>query len=119
MKRRIKDGSSFLLALASGLLLLCPNVVAKDAANDKATVSIDSFQFQPKKITIKKGGVVTFTNHDAAPHTVSPAKDAKFVGTGRLLKDETKTVQFNEVGTQKYLCDFHPSMQGTIVVVDQ
>lgn len=119
MKRRIKDGSPFLLALASGLVLLCPNVIAKDAASDKATVSIDSFQFQPKKITIKKGGVVTFTNHDAAPHTVSPAKDAQFVGTGRLLKDETKTVQFNEVGTQKYLCDFHPSMQGTIVVVDQ
>lgn len=107
-----------LLVLAS-LLVLCPNAIAKAQSSGEAAVTIDSFQFKPKKITIKKGESVSFTNNDAAPHTVSPANGAKFTGTGRLLKGESKTVEFDEVGTQNYVCDFHPSMKGTINVVEK
>ena len=119
MKRNIAKTKHFLLVLAS-LLVVCPSALAKgESGSDEAVVTIDSFQFKPKKITIKKGQSVSFTNQDAAPHTVSPAKDAKFTGTGRLLKGETKTVEFDEVGTQNYVCDFHPSMKGTINVVEK
>ena len=118
MKRKIIIHRYYLLVFI-GLLLLCRAGLTKDEAGDTASVTIESFQFQPQKITVKKGGSVTFTNHDAAPHTVSPANGAAFSGTGRLLKGDSKAVQFNEVGTQQYACDFHPSMKGTVVVVDK
>jgi plastocyanin len=113
----ITRGRIILFTLA--ILTFGGNCFAKAAGSDTASVSIESFQFQPKKVSVRKGGTVTFTNHDAAPHTVSPAKGATFTGTGRLLKGESKTVQFDDVGTQNYGCDFHPSMKGTIVVVDK
>jgi plastocyanin len=118
MKWEMIRSKSYLPTLAC-LLMLCPSGQAKSESGDKAAVTIDSFQFQPKKVTVRKGETVTFTNHDAAPHTVSPAKGATFTGTGRLLKDESKTVQFNDAGTQEYLCDFHPSMKGSVIVVDK
>jgi plastocyanin len=119
MKWNITHAKHGLLVLAS-FLLVCPSALAKgESGGDEVVVTIDSFQFKPKKITIKKGQSVSFTNHDAAPHTVSPAEGAKFTGTGRLLKGETKSVQFDEVGTQNYICDFHPSMKGTVNVTEK
>jgi plastocyanin len=119
MKRKIANAKHCLLVLTS-ILAVCPNAIAKsESASDEAVVTIDSFQFKPKKITIKKGQSISFTNNDAAPHTVSPAQGAKFTGTGRLLKGESKTVEFDEAGTQNYVCDFHPSMKGTVNVVEK
>jgi plastocyanin len=86
-------------------------------AADTATVTIESFQFQPKEVTIKQGGTITFINKDAAPHTVSPAKDSNFTGTGRLLKNESKVVTFSKEGIYNYFCDFHPSMKGSVKVI--
>jgi plastocyanin len=100
-------------------MLLAGSTLAKSSASDPTVVTIDSFQFQPKKISVHKGDTVTFTNHDAAPHTVSPVEGASFTGTGRLLKNESKSVQFDTAGTQNYCCDFHPSMKGTVEVRDK
>lgn len=119
MKQKIANAKHYLLVLAS-LLAVCPSALARgESSADEAVVTIDSFQFKPKKITIKKGQSISFTNNDAAPHTVSPAQGSKFTGTGRLLKGESKTVEFDEVGTQNYVCDFHPSMKGTVNVVEK
>jgi plastocyanin len=116
MNSRILDSGKPLLVVAA-ILSLCSNGLAKDVASDQVTVTIDSFQFHPDKVSVRKGGAVTFINHDAAPHTVSPASGANFAGTGRLLKGESKTVQFDVEGSQEYSCDFHPSMKGKVVVV--
>jgi plastocyanin len=118
MTRKESNIMLCLMAFACFLMLAPSGLAKSQSGSDEATVTIDSFQFQPKKVTVKKGGTVTFTNNDAAPHTVSPAKGANFAGTGRLLKGETKTVQFDQPGTQEYLCDFHPSMKGTVEVVE-
>ncbi len=82
------------------------------------TVVIESYSFSPGQIKVKKGTTVTFTNKDSAPHTVTPENKNEFVGTGRLLKDETKTVVFDHAGKIKYFCDFHPSMEGVVIVTD-
>jgi len=82
----------------------------------KQTVVIQSYRFQPKQITVKKGTSVLFINKDDAPHTVSPENRADFTGTGRLLGGEKKVVTFDHPGNVKYFCDFHPSMEGTVVV---
>jgi plastocyanin len=85
-------------------------------AKDKNTVTIESFQYKPAKITIKPGESITFINNDAAPHTVSPEKDGDFAGTGRLLQGDKKTVQFEKSGDYFYYCNFHPSMKGEVKV---
>jgi plastocyanin len=83
-----------------------------------ATVTIESFQFTPNNIKLKKGGKVTFINKDTTPHTVTPEMGSKFVGTGRLANNESKTIVFDNVGVQNYFCEIHPSMMGQITVVD-
>jgi len=79
-------------------------------------VTIQGFQFKPDALTVKRGTTVTFTNQDPTPHTVTPEKGAKFTGTGRLQKNNSKPVTFNQVGTQSYFCEIHPSMKGQITV---
>jgi plastocyanin len=94
------------------------SLAAYAAPQEKADVKISGFEFNPKMVTVKKGGSVTFTNEDSAPHTVTPEKDAHFEATGRMLKNESKTVTFTEAGTQHYFCNIHPSMKGTVKVVE-
>lgn len=83
-----------------------------------ATVTIQGFQFQPDNVILKKGGKVTFVNKDTAPHTATPNRGAKFTGTGRLIKNQSKSVVFGTVGVQNYFCEIHPSMKGKIAVVN-
>lgn len=91
--------------------------VAAQAPVSSATVTIESFQFKPNNIVLKKGGKITFTNKDSAPHTATPENGAQFTGTGRIRKNESKVVTFNTVGVQNYFCEIHPSMKGKITVV--
>jgi plastocyanin len=83
-----------------------------------ATVTIESFQFTPNSIKLKKGGKVTFINKDTTPHTVTPEMNSMFVGTGRLANNESMTVVFDRIGVQNYFCEIHPSMIGRIEVVN-
>lgn len=90
---------------------------AAQTAVKQVTVTIEGFQFKPAEVTLKQGGSVTFINKDSTPHTATPEEEAKFTGTGRLSKDQSKTVVFNTVGVQNYFCEIHPSMKGKITVV--
>ncbi len=88
------------------------------AATQSVTVTIEGFQFKPNTVTVKRGTRLTFVNKDATPHTVTPEKGAKFTGTGRLQKNDSKSVTFNQVGEQNYFCEIHPSMKGKIIVTN-
>ncbi len=81
-------------------------------------VTIQGFQFKPNALTVKRGSMVTFTNKDATPHTVTPENGGKFTGSGRLQKNDSKQVAFKQVGEQDYFCEIHPSMKGKIVVTN-
>jgi plastocyanin len=89
---------------------------AAHAADQAAKVTISGFQFNPDKITVKKGDSVTFVNQDSAPHTVTPEKEKAFAGTERILKGESVTIKFDATGEQKYYCAIHPSMKGRVIV---
>jgi plastocyanin len=88
------------------------------AAAQSSTVKLQGFQFQPSALTVKRGTTVTFVNKDATPHTVTAEKGAKFTGTGRLQKNDSKKVVFNQVGEYNYFCEIHPSMKGKIKVIN-
>jgi plastocyanin len=93
-----------------------PSSYSAQIPEQQATVTIQSFQFQPAEVTIKTGGTVTFVNKDSAPHTATPIGDTKFSDIGRLTKNQSKTVTFNRLGTYNYFCVIHPSMKGKVIV---
>jgi plastocyanin len=80
-------------------------------------VAITDFAFSPASITVKKGDTVTWTNNDSVEHTVTREGST---GPDSALFDEGETFSytFNTVGTFKYFCKPHPSMQGTVTVTE-
>ena len=89
---------------------------AKPKAGKTVDVTIEGFAYKPATVKIKAGDSVTFTNKDSAPHTVTPEKGASFAGSGRMLKNESKTITFDKSGKQNYFCEIHPSMKGVVDV---
>jgi plastocyanin len=85
------------------------------AAVTAAKVTISDFKFAPPAVTLKRGGTITFTNRDTAPHTAT-ADDGPSFDTGTLKQGQTKTVTFPTSGTFAYHCAFHAFMKATVVV---
>lgn len=79
-------------------------------------VEIVNFAYEPDPVTIQEGGKVTWLNQDSAPHTAT-ADDGSF-DTGTLEEGKLKSETFKEPGTYAYHCTIHPSMHGTLEVVE-
>src|SRR5215218_355865 len=79
------------------------------------TVLIKNFSFKPAQITIKKGTKVRWINKDSAPHTATANKKRSF-DSGRLDTGESYTHTFKRAGKQRYHCELHPDMMGSVVV---
>ena len=84
------------------------------AAND-TSVTISDFQFTPATITIHVGDTVTWTNHGPSAHTAT-ANNGSF-NTGVLQKGHSASHTFTTAGTFTYICQIHPFMHGTVVVL--
>jgi plastocyanin len=82
---------------------------------DEVTVEIRDFDFQPRDLTVRPGARVTWVNRDGASHDATEEGDAW--STGRLDRNESTTLTFNDEGTYEYICTIHPSMKGTLRVV--
>jgi plastocyanin len=82
-----------------------------------AKVEIVDFAYDPDPVTIQAGGKVIWINRDAEPHTAT-ADDGSF-DTGTLEEGKLKSEGFKEPGTYRYFCEIHPSMRGTVEVVDK
>ena len=85
-------------------------------------VLIESNEFVPAILTVKKGTTVTWTNKDQAEHWVVsdphpthsdlPELDSK----KGLLQNETYQFTFNEIGEFNYHDELNTTITGTIVV---
>jgi len=93
-----------------------PAPTAPAAANSPAaagSVSIASFAFSPKSVTVKAGQTVAFTNNDAVAHTsTSDTWDSGAIAPGATF---TLTAPA-QPGTYAFHCSIHPFMTGTLVV---
>jgi plastocyanin len=58
--------------------------------------------------------MVTWTNTDAVPHTVTSVD--RLWDSGQLGRGESYSVALYQPGTYAYLCQLHPFMRGTVVV---
>ena len=79
-------------------------------------VEVVDFAYDPDPVTIAVGGKVTWLNQDSAPHTAT-ADDESF-DTGTLDQGKLKAETFKEAGTFSYICTIHPTMKGTVEVVE-
>lgn len=99
-------------------------------AAEKA-VSIETFQFAPKALTVAVGDTVTWKNGDSILHTVTsgtrtydPGDSGKVTASakdGRFdmeLPDKGASAShtFKEAGTFHYFCDRHPGMEADVTV---
>ncbi|HEY6550506.1 MAG TPA: cupredoxin family copper-binding protein [Solirubrobacterales bacterium] len=82
-----------------------------------AKVEIIDFAYDPDPVTIQAGGKVIWTNRDSAPHTAT-AEDGRF-DTGTIAEGKIKSETFKDPGTYAYLCEIHPTMHGTVEVVEK
>ncbi|HVM11739.1 MAG TPA: plastocyanin/azurin family copper-binding protein [Actinomycetota bacterium] len=89
-----------------------PLVAAPSA--QAGTVSIAGFRFAPARIEVQPGEEITWTNDDAADHTVT-AEDGSF-GSDPFGRGGTFRWTFDEPGRYAYLCAIHPAMRGEVVV---
>lgn len=82
------------------------------SASGEGTVRIVDFSFQPTTLTVTPGTVVTWTNEDSAPHTAT----GDDFDTGMLIGGDADSLTFETPGSFAYICTYHPSMKGTVVV---
>jgi plastocyanin len=80
-------------------------------------VKIVEFVYGPDPVTVQVGGKVTWQNEDTAPHTAT-ADDGSF-DTGTIERGKIKSETFKQAGTFTYFCEIHPTMHGTVEVVEK
>jgi plastocyanin len=79
-------------------------------------VKIVNFTYEPDPVVVRVGGKVTWQNEDTAPHTAT-ADDGSF-NTGTMEQGKIGSVTFKTPGTYTYFCEIHPTMHGTVEVVE-
>ena len=88
---------------------------ATDASAEGSAVTIQGFAYNPPTVEIPAGGSVTWTNEDNAPHTAT-GLDRDALQSGTIAFGESYTQTFDTAGTYEYFCEFHPNMEGSVVV---
>jgi plastocyanin len=79
-----------------------------------ASVSIVNFAFTPSSLSVQVGSRVTFTNHDAATHTVTA--NGGLFNSADLPAGQSFSFTFMGRGSFAYHCRIHQIMTGTINV---
>ncbi len=111
--------------MAQGVAAICftlaamAGAVAAAAASTSpvTTVQVRDYAFSPSELTVVRNTIVRFTNIGAAMHRV--VTDDGTFDTNGLQPGHNATFQFQKIGVYRIHCEFHPSMTGTITVVDR
>ena len=128
-------GSLFVvLTLVVGIMAFAPSAFADQsvtiAKGSSASASAPCVAanncFAPNPVQAAPGDTVTWTNTDAASHTVTSGKpdnstgnivaavfDSSLLGPGKTFSHKFTTA---DVGTINYFCQVHPWMAGQVIV---
>lgn len=92
-----------------------------DPPSQHVTIDQRQMTFVPKVAVVQQGTTVDFLNSDSVAHNVywpSIGGNKKLAhNLGTWPKGERKPFQFNDLGAASLLCNVHPEMSGTVVVV--
>jgi plastocyanin len=89
-----------------------------------ASSGLSNNAFQPNSVQVQVGDIVTWTNDDSQPHTVTSGingqPDGRFDSSPNfnplLASGQTFEHTFTEAGEYPYFCLLHPNMVGTVSV---
>ncbi len=100
------------------LFLISALATAESAANNKVTIKLANFKFEPARVTIAAGTTVVWQNGQGR-HTIEGDKGE--FKSPVLTAGQTFEFTFDKPGTYAYHCGFHgeaggKDMAGTIVV---
>jgi plastocyanin len=97
-----------------------PSAAKVDAKSEgkPITVTMKSLSYDPKKLEIRAGDAVVWTNKAYAAHTATSDDDGKTFDSGSVEPGaSSKAVKFEKEGEFKYHCVVHgKTMSGTIIV---
>ena len=82
-----------------------------------APVRISNFEFKPRKILVKPGTKVTWTNDDTQIHDVKDTSPLANPPGPPMPKGDTFAITYAQPGSYSYVCEIHPYMTGTVEVV--
>ena len=94
--------------------------VATSTATGTATptaslaVAIEDFEYAPRVLRVAKGTRVTWSDLDEANHSVTFKRGPGDLGN--IRQGETRSATFMHAGTYTYVCVYHPSMRGKVIV---
>jgi plastocyanin len=91
-------------------------LVRVSAPTSPDVVEIGDFAFAPGGLEVGSGSEVTWRNVDPTAHTVT-ARDGSF-DSRTIDPGSSFSTAFERSGTFRYFCQIHPTMQGTVRVVD-
>lgn len=99
-------------AIALALACLCYGDVSA-AARQTHVVIIEGMQFHPASLTVRSGDRIVWRNQDLVPHTATAvgAFDSKTIAV-----QGSWAYVAHASGTYSYVCSFHPTMKGVLVV---
>ena len=78
------------------------------------SVTIKDFVFHPASVTVPAGTTVTWTNLDAATHSI--VSDTGKFSSSNLPTGQTFSFTFTGAGSYPYHCGIHTTMHGTVTV---
>lgn len=85
------------------------------AIAEEVPADIADYEYEEPAQTISEGDTVTWTNQDAAPHTVT-SDDGGPLDSPTLQQGDSWSFTFTEAGTYSFYCVIHPDMVGEITV---
>jgi plastocyanin len=104
-------------AASTPAMTMSPSAAAGANSASGTKVTISNFSFSPKKLTVKVGTTVTWTNMDSAPHNVTStagegvnAKTTSLFASQTLNQGQSFSFTFTKKGDVYYECTIHASM---------
>ena len=76
----------------------------------------DDMDYSPSDITVVAGSTIKWTNDDSMTHTITD-EDGNF-DSFDISPGNTFSLTMHDLGTFTYYCKYHPSMEGTITVIE-
>lgn len=77
-------------------------------------VVIEQMRFNPPTLTVQRGDRIEWMNRDLFAHTASST--SKAFDSGSIAVNASWSYVASRPGSYPYLCNFHPTMRGTLNV---
>ena len=112
--RRARDraGAAALALLAALALSAACSAAGEGARPTRHLVEMKGFGFQPDTVEAAVGDTLVWTNEDFVPHAVAGGD----LESGSIAPDSSWRFVVRTRGTVPYICPFHPTMKGTLIV---